>query len=109
MQSDMGATKARQLKLDSSAFDTDEFLTRCIALLASSGAGEARVAPGGGGDDSDSEEDQVASAQKGKGRAGGAEKKKKLEWDALGQMLGRHSRRVPSLDFMYVLPSFLPS
>lgn len=36
MQSDMGAMKARQLKIDANAFDTDDFLSKALLFLGGS-------------------------------------------------------------------------
>lgn len=84
IQSEMGVIKARQLKLDALAFDTDEFLSRAIAFLGGAGPAPIEI-------DSDGEQIQVQQNAT----------KRKLDWDKAGAMLAKESRRVPAIDFMF--------
>ncbi|GAA5930943.1 hypothetical protein JCM10213_003951 [Rhodosporidiobolus nylandii] len=85
--SEAGALKARQLKIDADAFDTDEFLSRLKAFLGVR-AGGVRTRRQRG-DDSDDELDDAENAS-------GA-----LKWGRVGKVLAGESKRVPALDFMY--------
>ena len=75
-----GSAKARDLKLDATAFDCGEFLFKVKKLLRvgmNDRAGEE-------------EEDDEMDAEGGRGD----------NWDSIGQLLGKSSRKVPSIDFM---------
>ncbi|KAM0752727.1 hypothetical protein T439DRAFT_323341 [Meredithblackwellia eburnea MCA 4105] len=82
--SDAGALKARQLKLDKSAFDTEEFLTKLNQFMGGSSAQGAR----GRHDEEEEEEDEPVVETFDK-------------WIKVGRMLAMESRRVPVLDHMY--------
>lgn len=78
-------TKARQLKIDSNAFDTNEFLTRLVAYMGGKRAlnkGKKRQIKG----EDEPEADQLDE--------GG------YNWDRVGRLLAGESRRVPVMDFM---------
>lgn len=89
--SDAGALKARQLKLDANAFDTDEFLVKLAHFMGG--------APGGGratqrrqvGDSDEEDSDEAADAR---------EREVGLRWERVGRVLIRESRRAPTIDFM---------
>ena len=93
--SDAGALKARQLKLDANAFDTDEFLIKLRQFMGGTlvpdrpGTGKRRRNVG----DSDGEldEDELSQTQ-----GGGGE----LRWELVGQVLNAESRRAATMDFM---------
>lgn len=80
----MGVLKARQLKLDALAFDTDEFLSRAIQYLGGTGPAPIEI-------DSDGEQIQVQNVGS----------KRKLDWERAGTLLAKESRRVPAIDFMF--------
>ncbi|BGP41687.1 hypothetical protein JCM10449v2_005678 [Rhodotorula kratochvilovae] len=91
--SEAGALKARQLKIDKDAFDTDEFLARLAKFLGGSGGrserGKRRQRTRGraGSDEDeldDGDDDDVA-----------------LLWARAGQVLAGESKRPAPLDFMY--------
>lgn len=102
--SEAGALKARQLKIDADALDTDEFLSRLKGFwgIKAGGGGGGKGRRRKGGDDS--EEDELDD-----GVSTGAGKVSVLKWNKVGKVLSGESRRVPALDFMYVLASSLSS
>lgn len=77
--SDAGALKARQLKLDANAFDTDEFLAKLSQFM---GGQKARAGSEDRGVDEAVELNQ--------------------RWTKVGRALAMESRRVPALDHMCV-------
>ncbi|GAA5822269.1 hypothetical protein JCM11251_006284 [Rhodosporidiobolus azoricus] len=107
--SEAGALKARQLKIDADAFDTDEFLVRLRAFLGAKGSGLGAASQGGGKkgkgrrkrrDASDEDEDELdeldeneTSTQVGGGKG--------MKWGKVGKVLAGESRRVSPFDFMY--------
>ncbi|KAL8279175.1 hypothetical protein RQP46_008431 [Phenoliferia psychrophenolica] len=83
--SDAGALKARQLKLDANAFDTDEFLLKLVQFMGGRvGAKKAHIR-------ADSED----------GGPGGDDGELNARWTKVGRVLAKESRRVPALDHMY--------
>jgi hypothetical protein len=94
-----GATKARQLKIDSNAFDTTEFLARLVKFMGGAKAqnkGKNRQGAQVKGEDEDDEEDEQGDgAYPLPGRPGGG-----FAWDRVGRLLAGESRRVPAIDFM---------
>ncbi|GAA6054624.1 hypothetical protein JCM3770_002909 [Rhodotorula araucariae] len=95
--SEAGALKARQLKIDKDAFDTDEFLARLSRFLGGGGGGGARS-------------DRGKRRQRTRGRAaadeddlddGDDDDDVALLWARAGQVLAGESKRPAPLDFMY--------
>ncbi|GAA5978407.1 hypothetical protein JCM11641_004680 [Rhodosporidiobolus odoratus] len=87
--SEAGALKARQLKIDADAFDTDEFLSRLKVFLGVKAGGvRTRRRRGDDSDEDELDEDERSSS-------GG------LKWGRVGKVLAGESKRVPALDFMY--------
>lgn len=87
--SDAGALKARQMKLDANAFDTDDFLAKLVLFMggrvgAGGNNGKGRAQATQEDDDEDEDDD------------GG------LKWDRVGRVLAGHSRRPPTMDLMCV-------
>ncbi|GAA5916873.1 hypothetical protein JCM6882_007441 [Rhodosporidiobolus microsporus] len=102
--SEAGALKARQLKIDADAFDTDEFLSRLRAFLGAKGTGmgaatqqqkKRRRRKGQESDDEDSELDELDDNEASTVGAAG------FKWGKVGKVLAGESRRVPAMDFMY--------
>ncbi|KAK4705967.1 non-structural maintenance of chromosomes element 4, partial [Phenoliferia sp. Uapishka_3] len=81
--SDAGAIKARLLKLDQGAFDTDEFLLKLQQFMGGAGNKKPRIRSGG--------------------QAEALEEAAELNarWTKVGRVLARESRRVPAIDHMY--------
>ncbi|GAA6038033.1 hypothetical protein JCM8097_007509 [Rhodosporidiobolus ruineniae] len=100
--SEAGALKARQLKIDQDAFDTDEFLRRLKTFLGVRGSGGDGGGAGGSRKrrrtqaDSDDDDDELDDSQI--AAVGSVDK---LKWGKVGRVLAGESRRVPPLDFMY--------
>ncbi|KAK0525562.1 hypothetical protein OC842_005463 [Tilletia horrida] len=80
---DIGTHLARTLKTNADAFDTDSFLTRVARLMG----GQVRAAGRRGGEELDDEEAALAANE--------------WDWDALGRIAARHSRRAVTLDFLH--------
>ncbi|TIC30773.1 hypothetical protein E3Q09_04220 [Wallemia mellicola] len=79
VQSEMSAAKARAMKIDADCFDLDEFLNRMLSV--------------GGGFSID---EDVDNEQTGSG----------MDWDSIGDIALKHTRRVPVGDFMLgVIPA----
>lgn len=74
----LSAAKARDLKHDGAAFETDDFIQRLVVFLGKGKADLESV------DDGDLENDNI------------------LDWEKLGRLALRRSRRAPGLDFMWV-------
>ncbi|GAA5927953.1 hypothetical protein JCM3775_002773 [Rhodotorula graminis] len=100
--SEAGALKARQLKIDADAFDTDEFLARLRRFLGGEAARSDRArrrdrTTGGGGRArgrrAASDEDELEDSQDDDDVA--------LLWGRAGQVLAGESKRPAPLDFMY--------
>ncbi|KPV72345.1 uncharacterized protein RHOBADRAFT_8310, partial [Rhodotorula graminis WP1] len=100
--SEAGALKARQLKIDADAFDTDEFLARLRRFLGGEAARSDRArrrdrTTGGGGRArgrrAASDEDELEDSQEDDDVA--------LLWGRAGQVLAGESKRPAPLDFMY--------
>jgi len=93
--SEAGALKARQLKIDADAFDTDEFLVRLAHFMGGSIGAAARAARRNrraAQDDSDDEE-------------GNGEKP--WAWGKVGKVLSGESKRPAVLEHMCVTESSL--
>lgn len=86
--STLGAAKARQMRSDSSGFDIDDFIAKLVTFM-----GGRRQGDGRGRDDADPEEDDELME----------DEERPLEWDKIGRKALAKSRRVPTIDFMYVL------
>ncbi|GAA5856073.1 hypothetical protein JCM8547_002967 [Rhodosporidiobolus lusitaniae] len=95
--SEAGALKARQLKIDADAFDTDEFLARLKTFLGVRGGG-------GGGkrrrrrQPEESDEEDELDEEDGRRRGDAVDA---VKWGKVGRILSGESRRVPALDFMF--------
>lgn len=76
---DLAVAKAKTLKLDASAFDCEEFLEKLGLFLRAKHTGDA------------AEEEPDFE---------GFHKTHKHDWDAVGQLLGKSSRKIPAIDFM---------
>ncbi|KAG8926281.1 nuclear protein [Tulasnella sp. 417] len=74
--SSLSAAKARDLKHDGAAFETDDFIQRLVVFLGKGKADLESV------DDGDVENDNI------------------LDWEKLGRLALRRTRRAPGLDFM---------
>ncbi|KAG9009734.1 nuclear protein [Tulasnella sp. 427] len=72
----LSAAKARDLKHDGAAFETDDFIQRLVTFLGKGKADLESV------DEGDLENDNI------------------LDWEKLGRLALRRSRRAPGLDFM---------
>ncbi|PWN40027.1 hypothetical protein IE81DRAFT_325958 [Ceraceosorus guamensis] len=83
--SEMGAQMAKNIKMASGAFDTEEYLARVVKFIA--GSARARRAASAESDarSDDHEEEEDVHA---------------WHWDRLGQLAARYSRRAPTLDFL---------
>lgn len=97
--SEAGALKARQLKLDADAFDTDEFLVRLLKFIGGRSARSlrrkrTRKGPGQAGLDSDDASDDGLEDD---------DDDRPMKWNKVGRVLAGQSRRAPPLDFMCVL------
>jgi len=100
--SEAGALKARQLKIDGDAFDTDEFLVRLRRFLGGDG-GAAR---------SDRARRRDRTTGRGRGRRAASDEDElegsdddddvALLWGRAGQVLAGESKRPAPLDFMCV-------
>ncbi|KAI5475174.1 alpha-1,2-mannosyltransferase (Ktr4), glycosyltransferase family 15 protein [Pseudohyphozyma bogoriensis] len=85
--SDAGALKARQLKLDANAFDTDEFISRLLRFMGRrSGGGRrsTRAAESEAGDEDGDDADAMTDG-----------------WTKVGRVLAKESRRIPVMDHMW--------
>ena len=91
----IGSTLARNSRADGEAFDLDEFVTRLSLFLGGSGGNYSRKAKGKGkqraldsdaSEDSSSDELETAADE--------------MDWDKLGRLATRFTRRAPTLDFM---------
>jgi Binding domain of Nse4/EID3 to Nse3-MAGE len=76
----MAALKARAMKHSAGGFDTDDFLLKLVTYM---GGRSSDVAASGRGDDHDEDEDGV------------------LDWEKIGYLALRKSRRVMGMNFMY--------
>lgn len=98
--SDAGALKARQLKLDANAFDTDEFLTKLAQFMGGRTTGTIRSPRKRrrevGDSDQDADEEELSTTQRGGGGGGG------MRWELVGQVLNAESRKAATMDFMCV-------
>lgn len=93
-----GATKARQLKIDSNAFDTTEFLSRLVRYMGGARAqnkGKKKQAVVKGEDDDDDEDEGDQTYEQPEHSVGG------YTWDKVGRLLAGESRRVPTIDLMW--------
>lgn len=81
------AMKARQLRIDKNAFDTDEFVARLKNFLRTSRTGRQQDA-----EDDDSENEDADVQNK--------EKRKVEGWHRMGMLAARHTLRIPACDFM---------
>jgi hypothetical protein len=101
--SNMHAAKARAMKAGAGAFDIDDFVSKLITFMggrrggagAGGGGGKDRPADGGSAysledDDDDDDDDEP------------------LDWERIGRKALAKSRRVPVIDFMYVVFLFFP-
>lgn len=88
--SDAGALKARQLKLDANAFDTDEFITKLLHFMGARPGGRGVRTRGQRGEDED-EEEEVNDDDR---------------WVKVGRTLAHESRRIPAVDHMSVPKPF---
>ncbi|KAE8231583.1 hypothetical protein CF326_g3398 [Tilletia indica] len=79
---DIGTHMARTLKTNAEAFDTDSFLARVARVMG----GQLRSGARRGANDMDDEEAVLAANE--------------WNWDELGRLAAKHSRRAVSLDFL---------
>ncbi|CAD6887788.1 unnamed protein product [Tilletia controversa] len=79
---DIGTHMARTLKTNADAFDTDSFLSRVARVVG----GQVRSGARRGADDLDDDEAVLAANE--------------WNWDELGRLAAKHSRRAVSLDFL---------
>ena len=84
--SNLGHQKAKSMKLDSESFDIEEYM---VSLAKFIGGGLRSV--GGQTNQSSMEEDEL--------EGGNLER---WDWDKLGRTAARYSRRVPTIDFLWV-------
>lgn len=84
--SDAGATKARQMKIDANAFDTDDFLAKLVSFMG------GRLGMNGMRTRGVMDEDE--------GLGEGQDERELQGWENIGAVLGLESRRVPVMDFM---------
>ncbi|GAA5879542.1 hypothetical protein JCM3774_000281 [Rhodotorula dairenensis] len=106
--SEAGALKARQLKIDGDAFDTDEFLVRLLRFMGGRFSARSqrrkRTRRGGGGGrkgngqdgQSDSEQDEDDEDDD-----GDDDEDRPMKWVRVGRVLAGQSLRAPPLNFMY--------
>ena len=87
--SEAGALKARQLKIDADAFDTDEFLIRLTHFMGGSVGAGARAARRNRRAAQDDSDDEMADAGE-----------KPWAWGKVGKVLSGESKRPPILDHM---------
>jgi hypothetical protein len=84
--SDAGALKARQLKLDANAFDSDDFVQRLLRFMGIQNMAGRRTRTQQADNDATELGDRPEEW-----------------WSLVGRELGKHSRRVTTSDHMYVL------
>jgi hypothetical protein len=115
--SEAGALKARQLKIDGDAFDTDEFLVRLVRFMGGRGrsarsmrrkrtrrggaAAAGRKGTAAAADDSDAQsesEDEDDDEED-----DDDDDDRPMKWVKVGRVLAGQSLRAPPLDFMQVL------
>lgn len=87
--SDAGALKARQLKLDANAFDTEDFLAKLRQFMGSR-TGKKKSRARAGSEDGEQNEEMEDVVQ---------------QWTKVGRVLAMESRRVQTSDHMCVLCS----
>lgn len=87
--SEAGALKARQLKIDADAFDTDEFLIRLTHFMGGSVGAGARAARRNRRAAQDDSDDDMAN-----------DVEKPWAWGKVGKVLSGESKRPPILDHM---------
>jgi hypothetical protein len=93
--SDAGALKARQLKVDANAFDVDEFLLQLGKVMTVRSAKRGREDQGGELGQGTQEAPATQRTQKGK--------EGQLDWERVGKVLAKQSKRVAVMDFMCVI------
>lgn len=81
--SDAGFQKARQMKIDADAFDTDDFVAKLVTFMGGRGGKGVRTR---GGQEEEEGQDEEERELRG--------------WEKVGALLGLQSRRVPVMDFM---------
>ncbi|EGU12119.1 WD-repeat-containing protein [Rhodotorula toruloides ATCC 204091] len=92
--SEAGALKARQLKIDADAFDTDEFIPRLVKFMGGqANARDARRKRTRGKRAAESDEDELDDDE--------VEFDRPMKWIKVGRVLAAQSRRPAPLDFMY--------
>ncbi|BGP09659.1 hypothetical protein JCM10049v2_005532 [Rhodotorula toruloides] len=93
--SEAGALKARQLKIDADAFDTDEFIARLVKFMGGqANARDARRKRTRGKRAAENDEDELDDDDE-------AEFDRPMKWIKVGRVLAAQSRRAAPFDFMY--------
>lgn len=96
--SEAGALKARQLKIDADAFDTDEFIARLVKFMGGqANARDARRKRTRGKRAAESDEDELDDDDE-------AEFDRPMKWIKVGRVLAAQSRRAAPFDFMCAVP-----
>jgi hypothetical protein len=87
---DAASILARSLKINSTAFDTDEFVSRLANILRAGGSGASGArAQDSDEDDDDDDDDEQPELDL-------------ARWDAIGRIAAKSTYRVPAIDFMSV-------
>lgn len=107
--SEAGALKARQLKIDGDAFDTDEFLVRLLRFMGGRSARNLRRKRTRRGRDSDRDEEdgEVELDAGGADNDNDDDEDRPMKWVRVGRVLAGQSLRAPPLHFMQVRALFL--
>ncbi|BGP33653.1 hypothetical protein JCM10296v2_005457 [Rhodotorula toruloides] len=93
--SEAGALKARQLKIDADAFDTNEFIARLVKFMGGqANARGARRKRTRGKRAAESDEDELDDDDE-------VEFDRPIKWIKVGRVLAAQSRRPAPFDFMY--------
>lgn len=92
--SEAGALKARQLKIDADAFDTDEFIARLVRFMGGrTNSRDARRKRTRGRRAAESDEDELDDDEE-------VDFDRPMKWIRVGRVLAAQSRRPAPLDFM---------